>query len=154
MPQSHPIAVCLASIPMPVKPGHAVQWPRQMVVVRRSRVVVHVGLGGRYDYSGPSRWIDVHLWVDLTPRDAPRITVNTSPRASIDVSGAPGTGPLLVSEWWFCPGDARENGARERMLDPRAVTRLTLSCAHPVEWHGLVGRLNHSVVRFDLPTRG
>lgn len=147
-PTGPPVAACKAAPPQPLRPGQTLHW-RAYAVLRGTRVTARVGLGGPTSYLRPTSWIPVHLRVRLRSSDAPRLTVNTSPVTCVNVAGGAGKGAYLMSEWWLCPGDDPANGANDRFLAPVAGQRITLPCAHPAQWHGVVGRINHSLARFD-----
>lgn len=151
IPQGPPVMGCMAARPIPLKPGQSLHW-RQDAVARGRRILAWIGLGGARDLIS-SRWLTVTLHVRLTAADPPELTVLTAPSVAVNVAAAPGAGPLMVSEWWFCPGDIRANGANTRMLEPLAGARITLPCPRPQEWHGVVGRINHSLARFDYTAR-
>lgn len=149
-PRGPVVMACMGALPRPLKPGRALHWRRD-AVLRGSRIDARFGLGGPTDMLVGSHWIHARLRVRLTTSDAPTLSVITSPVVTVDASALPGVGPLIVSDWWFCPGDIRANGAHDRTFQAQAGTHLTLPCARPTEWHGIVGRMGHSVARFNYP---
>jgi hypothetical protein len=147
-PAGPPVMGCLAARPRPLRPDAALHW-RQYALLRGSRIVVSAGTGRQQDFFGASRWLSVVLHVQLTARDAPTLTVSDGPPVTLTIGAAPGNGPFLLSDWWLCPGDVPANGAPTRVLTRIAGMHMAPPCADPLEWHGVVGRANHSIARFD-----
>jgi hypothetical protein len=154
-PRGPLVMACLAPPPRPLLPGNALHW-RLDAVLRGSWIDARVGLGGPTDIVVGRHWMRVRLQVQLSKDDAPTLSVITSPKVTVDATAAPGAGPLFISEWWFCPGDIRANGARDRTFQSLTAARFTAPCARPTEWHGVAGRMGHSIARFDYvaPSNG
>lgn len=138
---------CMAAKPIPLKPGHSLHW-RQDAVLRGTQIMAHIGLGNARSYGHSSRWITGRLRVQLTPPDAPTITIHSAPSTTIDVTSTSGSGPFVVNDWWFCPGDDRLNGPNERTTTIAGST-ISVPCSRPTEWHGVVAQIGHSLAQFD-----
>ena len=146
------VASCLGPRPLSLAPGGTAHW-QLYAVVRGSVIVARLGTGIPAGSEPPSHWTKVKLAVRLTAADGPRLTVRTSSSTAIGVGKARGTGPMLVSDWWLCPGDDPQNGARDRLMSRVGGSRITADCAYPTEWHGVVGRMNHTVTSFSVKGR-
>lgn len=150
-PQGPVVETCLAPLPRPVPPGHALRWT-SFLILRGRTLSVRLGFTTSAHSISPSSYISARLRVRLVAPDPPVVTLTTSPAviARLQPRG-PVSGRPRLADWWLCPGDIPANGARTGSFVPVNAAHIAAPCAaHPVQWHAVAGWVDHSVVAINF----